>query len=284
MMTSVRSRLRDAADLVDPKPFRQARDPVALLQISGEVADRVEAPGGCFPREPNRFERDCDFGAPSPPARRSGRQPVGVPGDVPRAPVVRPTFVLLGAQRVHHEHVGVVVVVEGVEDEGHRVVLPHLAVAPGDRAGDGGGIRVAAVDPEIDHPFVVEHPDDRPLGRRRAGDRLELGEGLDAGGAAPVRLVQHAVDFDGLRRSRRCDFLGGEAGTAHDYRNRSEEDRQTMAHRPPSIPRPRTDVDRPQRRRCRFALPRDVRLVEDALAAVGGLTAAGSRNRRRGRR
>ena len=204
-------------------------NPVALLQIPGEVADRVEAPGGRFPREADRFERDGHLGAPAPRARRSGRQPVGVPGDVPRAPVVRPTFVLLGAQRVHHEHVGVVVVVERVEDEGHRVVLPHLAVAPGDRAGDGVGIRVAALDPEIDHPFVIEDTDDGALGGRRAGDRLELGEGLDGGRPVPRRLVQYAVDFDGFRRSRGSDLLGSKPGTPRQRQDRTESSSQTIA-------------------------------------------------------
>ena len=187
-----------AADLVDPEPLRQARNPVALLQIPGEVADRVEAPGGGFAREADRFERDRDLRGPAPRARRSRRQPVGVPGDVPRAPVVRPAFVLLGPQRVDHEHVGVVVVVERVEDEGHGVVLPDLAVPPGDRPGDGLGIRISALDPEIDHPLVIEDTNDGALRGGRAHDWLKLCEPFDGAGPAPSPLLQRAVDFDRL--------------------------------------------------------------------------------------
>ena len=217
----------------------------------GQVADRVEAPRRGFPREADRFERDRDLGGPALRARRARRQPVGVPGDVPRTPVVRPALVLLGSQRVDHEHVGVVVVVERVEDERHGVVLPDLAVALGDRPGDGVRIRVAALDPEIDHSLVVEDPNDRALGGRRAGDRLELGEGLDGGGAAPVRLVQHAVDLDGSRRPCCRNFLGCQSGTPRDERDWSEEYRHAIAHRPWSVPRAPVGDAEPHPRRFR---------------------------------
>ena len=243
----------DGADLGDPEPLGEARDPVALLEVPGEVADRVEAPGGGLAREADRLERDGDLGGPAGGARRPRRQPVGVPGDVPGAAVVRPALVLLGAQRVDHEHVGVVVVVEGVEDERHRVVLPDLAVTLGDGPRDRFGVGVAALDPEIDHPLVVEDADDGALGGRRAGDRLELGEGLDGGGGVPGGFVEDAVDFDGVGGPGCRDLLGGDAGTPREEGGWSEEQRRAMAHRPGSIPRGGVQAGRAAARRRALA-------------------------------
>ncbi len=121
-------------------------------------------------------EGKCNLGAPTLLGHGSGGLPDAVPVGIGHGPVVGDHAVVLDSARIGTEVIGVSVIVQGVDREGHRV-----------RAGPGRyavsstrtqryflGLRVLAEKSEIHVVAVIQHLEHGPDGCRFALEGLEL--------------------------------------------------------------------------------------------------------------
>ena len=111
---------------------------------------------------------------------------------------------MLDPQGVHAEDIGSTLIVEGVQHEAHVVVGAAELVPLRQRGADGPGPVVEGPDTEVDGIVVHQYQDFRLLRGGDALNRVELGEGVEEGGAGPGRVVQPAVDADVRLGNRRC--------------------------------------------------------------------------------
>ena len=116
--------------------------------------------------------------------------------------VLRQPPVELGAQDVRHEVVARTAVVEAVEVELDRVVVPELAVSHGHLADQG--IRVVGLERHVELCVVIEEEDGRGELCRIAPDRLVLEKVPDPRGVLPFTGPQDPID---LRRRGGLDGL-----------------------------------------------------------------------------
>jgi hypothetical protein len=101
--------------------------------------------------------------------------PDRVPVTVP--PLVRDLPVGAPANRSDHEPHAVTPVVEGVEEEGHAIVLKEIRVVLLHDIGDTAlGLRLETPEGHVEVVFVEHHPDFGSFGGRRSLARLRLNE------------------------------------------------------------------------------------------------------------
>ena len=173
--------------------------------------------------EAERLERHPDLGGPPPREVLAARLPDRIPVEVPGSRVL-PVLAHVedDSVRVRGEEDRAALIVVGVEQDRHRVVAADVLVAehrpgtgvPGFPVGVGNLVTLDVVfadraeEPEVEVLVVVEHPDDRPLGRGQALVGLALVEVADRDRPLPGVLVEPAVHLDPLPGPLGVDLPG----------------------------------------------------------------------------
>ena len=167
-------------------------DPPILNQASPGVEQRI-------PREILLDRPDSGTGGTAATATSAATTTgATTSADVRPAQTGVPHRVRLHALPVDSEHECSLLIEEGVQI--HRDAI--VAVDPVAVAAVGANrarIRIVCVEREVQTTTVVGNPDFRPLGRRRAINRLHLRKAGDAGRLEPDAIIELAVDH---RRAR----------------------------------------------------------------------------------
>ncbi len=142
--------------------------------------------------KPEALERDAGFDRPSALVDPSGAVPDQVVARVHVALDVHDA-VALDAERIEHQGIAVLVVVERVQEEKDHVVL-HDGVALADGGLDLRRFRVPTAEREIEIVRIVGDVGFRPLGRLFPVVRLEGLEGVEPGSGRPDGVVEPAVE------------------------------------------------------------------------------------------
>ena len=186
------ARLRHLVELrVQPRA-----GPAVLLQLSIDVPGDVEAPHRLSGRKAQALERNRELRDPSlvgaPGAHVPDRVPLGVQLSA------RDEAVHERARRIGREVERAALVAERVEQDLDAVVGGEAGIARHLRADDPPGLGVVRDDADVEVVAVVQQRDLGSFRRRPPGQRLPLNQVANLRRHAPDRLVQHAVDGDGL--------------------------------------------------------------------------------------
>ena len=263
-----------------PRPVVDRPRPEGALERPPPAAAEVDAPRDVVAGAVlDRGEGDGDLGRPAVVGPLRPRPPRGVPRAVAAAAVLGDAPVGLGPEPVDHEVVAGPPVVEGVEEDLHRVVVPDGVVALDHLRQRRLG--VPCLEAGVEELVIVEDVDDGwQLGRGTAL-RLELQEVLGARRAPPFGLGDVAVDH-----GRPFGPAGGDAELFVAVRRlrrqrprRGGRQQERERHREPQVPSAASHswmigqalpaVNRPAP--CRLAVPQD-RARSPARAAQATLT------------
>jgi len=180
-------------------------DVVALHPWVG--ADRVDPPDlwSVDILESELVERDSDLHLVPEVRQAPSRLPDRVPRDVVTVVDVVVDSVGLNPERVGHELVGAALVVKGIEDDSHPVVLPCV-VAVAKTGADPTGFRVEGLKRHQHPVFIVRDEHDGSHGGLDVLTRLHLVLEFEGEGIVPRGLVDRAIDNN--LRGRACNSVG----------------------------------------------------------------------------
>ena len=179
-----------------PRPVVDRPRPEGALERPSPAAAEVDAPRDVVARPVlYRGQGDGDLGRPAVVGPLRPRPPRGVPRAVAAAAVLGDAPVGLGPEPVDHEVVAGPPVVEGVEEDLHRVVVPDGVVALDHLRQRRLG--VPRLEAGVEVFVVVEDVDDGGLLGRGTALRLELQEVLGPRRAPPFLFGDVTVDHRG---------------------------------------------------------------------------------------
>ena len=187
--------------VADPDVLPRRRPSIGFLSPFDLTFD-VEAPDRLPRLEPERLERDFDFGDPALLGDTRGGVPDTVPVRTEGFAVVRDLTVGASARRIHLKEEAVSVIEKWIEDDRDPIIHLEVRIARelcGDNLSRGP---IVADDSNVERVVVVQDADDRVFGRLVVLHGLPLTQHADRRSPLPCGFVETAVKSDRLSRPK----------------------------------------------------------------------------------